>query len=239
LELQPLELATLRSRVALIAPVEREMIASLLVKLAAIGGVRHTSEIAVLERIYRQLDLDPEHLYAGLHRTVDGGAASDDPIPVSHQEPARGFSIPEGSEKRAPARVGEAAPRSQERSTPQPDRLEAIRAETRAVTAVLTKVFEEPEDKLAKEQTSTQMGESAGQLRPRHLRLLHQVLLRDTWPRREFEGLARELGLMPGAAIEELNAWAYDVYDDVLLEDGDPVNVNRDIMVEQFCEAAE
>jgi hypothetical protein len=45
--------------------------------------------------------------------------------------------------------------------------------------------------------------------------------------------------LIPGAALENLNSWGFDRYDDLLLEDGDLIIVNRDIVAGQFSEAAE
>jgi hypothetical protein len=44
---------------------------------------------------------------------------------------------------------------------------------------------------------------------------------------------------MPGAALEDLNAWAFEKYGDLLLEGDDPIIVNRDIATGQFSEAAE
>jgi uncharacterized tellurite resistance protein B-like protein len=239
LELHPLELAALRKRLSSIPPADREKIAGLLVKVAAVGGVRHSSEVALLERVYRQLDLDPERLYSGLHRTIDAAVSRDEPVTVARQEPAKGYAIPERPAETGPARVEETAPPPKQ-PTPQPDRLESIRAETQAVTLLLTQVFAEPEDQGAGQaEPPPEAADDTDRLPPRLMRLLDQVLLRHTWPPAEFERLARELDLVPGAAMEELNAWAYETHDDVLLEDGDPILVHRALLIGQFSEAAE
>jgi uncharacterized tellurite resistance protein B-like protein len=236
LELHPLQLARLRGRLSMIAPAEREEIASLLVRVCAAGRVPQSAEVAILERIYRQLNLDPERLYRGLHRTADAAASADGPIRVVPAQPAAGFAVPRAPET-VPTGTEKKFPRP---GAPRPDRLQEIRAETQAVAAVLDRVFEQPEDfGRASDDSPVGKDDRTERLGPRELRLLHQLLARDTWPRPDFERLARELGLVPGAAMEELNAWAYEAHDDVLLEDGDPVRVNRELVIEQFAEAAE
>ena len=75
-------------------------------------------------------------------------------------------------------------------------------------------------------------------LDPRHARLLRELVERPDWPRTEFDRLAREFGLMPGAAMENLNAWAFDRFDDLLVEEGDPVHVNLHLIPDPLSEAA-
>lgn len=126
------------------------------------------------------------------------------------------------------------------------ERLAAIRAETFAISAVLAGVFEtEPEAANAGPNGATRAEEDAAEaggafagLDPRHARLLRELIARPAWPRAEFDRLAREFGLMPGAAMEDLNAWAYDRFDDVLVEEGDPVHVNLHLLPETLSEAA-
>ncbi len=43
---------------------------------------------------------------------------------------------------------------------------------------------------------------------------------------------------MPGAAMEDLNAWAFDRFDDILVEEGDPVHVNLHLLPDTLPEAA-
>ncbi|ACS39434.1 conserved hypothetical protein [Methylorubrum extorquens AM1] len=126
------------------------------------------------------------------------------------------------------------------------ERLMAIRAETFAISAVLAGVFDtEPEAANAgstgaarAEEDAAEAGGAFAGLDPRHARLLRELIARPAWPRAEFDRLAREFGLMPGAAMEDLNAWAYDCFDDVLVEEGDPVHVNLHLLPETLSEAA-
>ncbi len=124
-------------------------------------------------------------------------------------------------------------------------RLAAIRAETLAVSAVLADVFDAdsdgasgpPADAPSTEQAAEADGAFAG-LDARHAGLLGELVSRPAWPRAEFDRLAREFGLMPGAAMEDLNAWAFDRFDDILVEEGDPVHVNLHLLPDTLPEAA-
>ncbi|MFC6738160.1 tellurite resistance TerB C-terminal domain-containing protein [Methylobacterium tardum] len=61
---------------------------------------------------------------------------------------------------------------------------------------------------------------------------------RPEWPRDAFDRLARERGLMPGAAMEDLNAWSFDRFGDPLVEEGDPVLVNVGLIPAHLLETA-
>lgn len=234
LELRPVALASLRRKLAAI-PHERTKIADLLVGVASAGGSHERTEVALLERIYRQLNLDPERLYAGLHKATAANQ-DDEPVLLPGEVKPTGYAIPRATT--APPAVSTDQPRVQVvPAAPKPvDRRAAIRAETEAAAAILADVFDahEPDDV----PTATP-GSHSEVLEPRLANLLQTLLERESWPRADFDQLARELSLIPGAALENLNSWGFDRYDDLLLEDGDPIIVNRDIAAEQFSEAAE
>lgn len=234
LELHPVALGGVRRKVASLGAAERSKIADLLVAVASAGGTLERTEVAILERIYRELNLDPERLYQGLHRaTVD--EENDEPVRLAGDGPSLGYAIPPaptvsgakpGTEAQPPRKSGSSAP---------VDRRAAIRAETEAAAALLAGVFD-TEEKEPEESTSP--SDSRG-LEPRLGGFLRILLERQHWPRGEFERLAREHGLMPGAALENINSWSFEEYDECLLEDGDPIVVNGDILSGHFSEAAE
>jgi len=68
--------------------------------------------------------------------------------------------------------------------------------------------------------------------------LMRALAGRPEWPRDAFDRLARERGLMPGAAMEDLNAWSFDRFDDPLVEEGDPVLVNVGLIPAHLLETA-
>jgi tellurite resistance protein len=235
LELRPVALASLRRKLAAIPHEERAKIADLLVGVASAGGSHQPTEVALLERIYRQLNLDPERLYAGLHKAT-GPDLRDEPVRLPGEGQPIGYAIPRAPT--APPAVSTDQPRLQAvPAAPKPvDRRAAIRAETEAAAAILADVFDDHQTDDVPTATPEDQLEA---LEPRLANLLQTLLERESWPRADFERLARELSLIPGAALENLNSWGFDRYEDLLLEDGDPIVVNRDIVAGQFSEAAE
>ena len=235
LELRPVALASLRRKLAAIPHEERAKIADLLVGVASAGGSHERTEVALLERIYRQLNLDPERLYAGLHKAT-AADQDDEPVRLPGEGQPTGYAIPRAPT--APPAVSTDQPLLQAvPAAPKPvDRRAAIRAETEAAAAILADVFDDHET----DDVPTAIREDQLEaLEPRLANLLQTLLERESWPRADFERLARELSLIPGAALENLNSWGFDRYEDLLLEDGDPIVVNRDIVAGQFSEAAE
>lgn len=63
-------------------------------------------------------------------------------------------------------------------------------------------------------------------------RLLSALMARRTWPRVEFDALVDSFGLKPADAIEALNEWALDQYDDLLIKGDDPIQINNEPGVE-------
>jgi hypothetical protein len=58
-----------------------------------------------------------------------------------------------------------------------------------------------------------------------HTELLELLELRGAMSRSEFDRHAREMRLLPDGAIERINDWSFDRFDEALIEDGDEVTV--------------
>lgn len=248
LEANPVELSSLKTRLAEIGPAYRRAIGDAMVRVAAGDGLHHRAEVGLLEKAFRHLGLEPEALYASLHRTGPEPATrapgtTDELVRVTIAGPdGQTYAIP--AVHAAPAAV-----------VPTPasggvdaGRLAAIRAETDAVSSVLAGVFADPdsEQEADGDRAPSPSPEPEAAVPPggldgldaRHGRLLRELASRATWPRADFERLARESGLMPGAAMEELNAWAFDRFDEPLVEDGDPIHLALHLVLETLPEAA-
>ena len=198
---------------------ERDLCAwSATVATGATGNV-DKPQIAALEAIHDALGVPRAALYTGLHvglGAANGGA--EEPVEVSGEVPEVNHPIP-------PSPVAKPA-------GPDIDRLAKIRAETERVSAMLADIFAENEPVLG-------MPEPVGDgplaaLDSEHATLLTQLVARAQWTRQEFESLAASANLMPDGAMEAINEWAFDRYGDALIEDGDPLVVNLDLLSEDL-----
>lgn len=112
-----------------------------------------------------------------------------------------------------------------------PERLRRIREDTARVSGLLAAIFVEeqetrpdPPPPPSAPAGPEDEGDFDG-LDHHHACLLRAVAERVSLSRTEFAALAREEGLLPDGAIEVINDWALDRFDDVLIEDGDTVTV--------------
>jgi hypothetical protein len=172
-------------------------------------------QLAMLEAIHDALDVPRASLYAGLHAGIGAAAdAAHEPILVSEAVRETLHPIPR--------------PPTEEPATVMPDRLARIRAETESVQAMLADIFVDDE-------VLSEVPEPAGEgpfagLDAEHSVLLARLLSRQEWSHEEFEHAASAAGLMPGGAMETINEWAFDRHGDALLDDGDPIVVNRALL---------
>ena len=194
---------------------ERELCAWSATVAGGAAGTMDKPQLAVLEAIHDALDIPRTAFYGALHAGL--GAASstaNEPVLVSDGIPEVLHPIPR--------------PPMAEADGPDRDRLAHIRAETERVSAMLADIFAEDEVVTA---TSADTGDGpfAG-LDDEHQVLATSLLARPEWARSDFDAAATAAGLMPDGAMEALNEWAFDKYGTALLEDGDLVIVNRELL---------
>ena len=184
--------------------------------LAASDGVISNKEVGALERLYKAMGLEQDGIYSALHALTSG----DEPVtvlPASRQE--QGFGIP-------------ARPDDGGSVSLNAERVAYVMANTARVSSILGEIFqgEEPEEELAEVLENADNG-FAG-LDAKHAAFLGELLMRSHWEAGEYETLARQFQLMPAGAIETLNEWSLDHFDDLLIEEGQGYTVNQDIKAE-------
>ncbi|AWN44712.1 hypothetical protein DK389_21400 [Methylobacterium durans] len=191
---------------------------------AALGAVMADdqatpAEVRFLERLHKALFLPVEGIYAVLHRGSPGPAG--------------------------PGERREAADRSAGRVVIDATRLERIRRETQAVSSLLSNIFvEEAAHGTGMEAVSPGSGSAPDRggdaadapglagLDPAHAGLLALVAASPApLPREAFDRAARASGLFPDGALEVINEWGFDRFDEALIEDGDPVTIAHHLRV--------
>lgn len=205
----PPDLGALRARSAGLPLETRRQIGRLAIAVAAADGVIHPAEVKLLSKLYRALGLDPDSIYGELH--AFGTGATDTRAPV----------------RAAPSGVSPVIQLDI-------DRIHRIRADTARVSAVLSTVFVEetiPEPEPVAVLDPDPADEEANPdlfpgLDISHRALLRELAVAEHWPRADYERLARSLDLMPEGALEVINDWSFERFDEPVLEDDDPINVN-------------
>lgn len=221
----PISFAGVAKRIEPLTEAQRKNIGEFLVTVAGADGVIDPAEIRILEKIYRQLHLSNEDLHSTIHQYELGPAS--EPVMVQPATAAKGgLPIPPPPDTVRPApekgfRLDMA-------------RIQKKMDDTQIVQQILKKVFDTDDvEPIAPPQPEPSVsGATAAMIEgldEAHSKLFSWIAELEQIPAAEFEELCEKLGLMPGGAIETLNDIAFEVADDALIEDEDPLTLNKDI----------
>lgn len=205
----PPSLASLRSKLDVIPVEGRRAIAHLLSTLAQADGTVDASEVRMLEKIYRALDIDAEVAYSDLHAAA-ASVATQAPAPAAPTAPSVGLTLDMA-------------------------RIEALQRETAQVSALLSKVFADdtaPSIEALEEQEEIQPIADARLLGldPEHSTFLRLLLTRSSWPRQDLADAAADMELMLDGALERINEASFEQFDEALIEGDDPVEISREVL---------
>jgi tellurite resistance protein len=209
----PPKQARVMQRLAERSQAERETIANVAVAVIGRGESVNPGEVKFLERLHKALGLPKERVYSGLHRAT---SPTDEPVPISEEQRVAGVPIPRP----------EATPNASSAAGIQIDagRLARTQRETQAVSELLANIFEEvPGPIEADSEVGPSLPVAFQGLDKAHAELVELLELKGAVPRIEFEQRAREMKLLPDGAIERINDWSFERFDESLFEDGDDV----------------
>lgn len=196
-------------RLAERTPAEREAIARAAVAAKGAGGRVDAADVRFLEKLHRSLGLPKENVYSELHRAA---VVVDEPVAVSAEKRVAGIPIPK---PKSPAIAID------------PARLARVQKDTDAVSKLLTQIFA---DTAVSQDDAQPIATNGAKVRSpldgldvAHAELVESIEMRGEIPRKEFEDRARALKLLPEGALETINEWSFDRFDEPLLEDGDRI----------------
>lgn len=208
----PPDMSWLRSRLKDAGAEHHLALRAAVVAIAHADSVIQSEEVACIEKIYKALGIDAGLVYADLH----AGDVPDGPVRVKAAEAeASGEQIPD--EPKAKAALLDAA------------RIAAIRNDTERVSNVLGEIFSTDEDVSEEANAAHALPSSMGGLDPKHAMLVEQVIQREHWTDEEFDEIVGKQGLMPSGALEVVNEWAFDKFDEALLDEYYGYDVSPDI----------
>ena len=206
----PPDMTLLRRKLKEVGQDSQAAMRAALVGAAHADGIIHSDEVASIEKIYKALGLDPALAYTDLH----AGEVADGPRTVRASQPGR---------------PGEAIPALEKASGPKLDasRIAAIRSDTERVSSVLGQIFDVKEEESGASAPASQ-SQLVG-LDPKHGALVLELVTREHWSETEFETICASHGLMASGALEVVNEWAFETYNEALLDEYDGYDVSLEI----------
>ena len=184
---------------------ERQAVARSAIAVVLADGRVTPEEVRFLERLYKALRLPVDDVYSALHRGDVEPSSAASPVKATETAPV-GVTI-------------------------DPDRLARLREETKAVSNLLSDVFNE-DTEIARDEFKT-LGEASAtpnlsdfaSLDEAHSGLLKMLLDEGALSRQDFEARAHSLKLLADGALEHVNDWAFEHFDEPLIEEGDKVMI--------------
>lgn len=209
----PPKLSRVMKRLAERSDAEREAIAN--VALAVVGGSGSVDpdEVKFLERLHKTLGLPKERVYSELHRAAPG---VDAPVAISVERREAGIPIPKERPPKPDFSAGVKIDAA---------RLARTQRETAEVSELLANIFEEEPVRYTIQTpvAAAASGACFDGLDQQHTELLELIELKGSIPKAEFDERARAMKLLPEGALERINDWSFDRFDEPLLEEGDGI----------------
>ena len=195
----PPDLALLKRKVKEASPEAIKSLRTALVTAAHADGVVQSEEVAGIEKVYKAMGLDQTLAYSDLH----AGSPMDMPTRVLAEEKGK---------------PGEAIPPESQASIPKLDatRIASIKSDTERVSSVLGDIFTEIPDEPKKDELQTSVLKG---LDEKHTSLVRTIIERETWTESEMQALCDERSLMISGAIETINEWSFENYEEGLVDE--------------------
>ena len=203
----PSQQSTLK-RLSAVPEDERRKVGNVAVAAILADGRISSEEVKFFEKLWRALGLPKDEVYAALHR----GGVTDEPVSVLPATRSRGAPI--------------AGPKAGTHAVIAFDqvKLKKIVSETREVSELLADVFADEEESLRQPMPPLQRRPSAFEGLDRdHSTLLLYMLSAGQLSRDAFEAKAQELRLLPDGALDTLNEWGFDMFEEGILEGEDEI----------------
>ena len=236
-------------------PIEDQCtLVNIAISVAASDGHIGPEEVHILEVMCETFGLDKQELYSGLHSMstagsqkafrqksekaapVEGISNQEEPRDIakafnlSHDQPFRESQIPE-YERYVKQKSNEL-----KRTGVSLDmtKISATLQDTAKASSLLESIFQEPD---AEEVTEPCDAEPETNnvfigLDGQHAQLLMELTEKLEWPRVEYEQLTSSLSLMPDGAMETINEWSFEKFDDVIIENSDPITIYKNLLDE-------
>ena len=201
---------------------KKKVISHVLVSVALADGRIEPSEIKQLEKLYLSLGLDKSLVVSDIHQI-----STDKKI----NYPKKKTNISPTSDVLNKENIDFSNEFSLDREL-----LNIHRQETKDVKSVLESIFiEETKEDVFKE-ASVVKEKSPKQtftgLDEKHLALYEKLKTKEKWPLDEVKSFCKDLNLMFGGAIEVINDWAFDIVDAPLIDEGNLVFIDLELVQE-------
>lgn len=213
----PPNISLLRRRVSQTDDQTKQTLKRIALTMASADNVIQPEEVRSIERIYAALGMDAADLYTDLHVT----STNAELVPIRlRTEGDKGEPIPEPPFEQSQAQT----------LMLDKDVIRETQAQTHEVSKLLHSIFSDDdvdeEDLITESETESGLAGLAPQQQLFVLTLIERVV----WTEQDYNKLAGQFGLMPSGALEAVNEWAFEHFDEALIEAYNGYELNQAII---------
>lgn len=206
LKKQPLN-KKIKDSIALLIYGERMLIANSLIKLTCINGNIHPKRIEGLKKILPILGIEVDNIHSLIHRILTDN---------------EGFAIIEKKSDAVEFLISTEKLKENQQIKKKiilnPEKLHTFEEETKSAQKLLSEIFVDEDISVSKK--------SINLSNEKWKDILKLLFTKDVWQRDEVENICKKEGLMLAAILEQINDFAYEIVDDIVIEDdGEYLNV--------------
>jgi hypothetical protein len=211
---------------------ERQVVAKAALDTVMRKGDLKSTDMNLLERTFDRLRLPKDTLQAEVRRRVLTEKKDEPPPIVARGEFSRTIAIP--VKKSVAARS---------LSKLDASKISEIRAETIHVSSILQRIFEPAPDGPSESNDSeartilatantdnSELDSKFPGLAPKLAALLEELLHSSELSAAQFSALAHKYGFMPAGALEMINEWSFERFDEPLIDDGAVLSIARHLL---------
>ena len=180
--------------------------------IAMVNGKAEPDQIKIIQKIYKAVGLKPDTIFSDLHAISASGKLE---TILLEQHQGKHFKVP--------------TPDSVEPVVLDEEHIASLKSETKQVFTLLGEIFEDQDTSAVNQEDQEESPEIFDGLDQAHSALLTELLARDAIDESEFAGLTTQLKLMKEGALETLNEWSFDQFDDLLIDDHGGFEINPEI----------
>lgn len=212
----PPNMLGIKTLLSKIAGREKAAISEMLIGVALADGKVQAQEVVQLEKLYSQLGLDKGLVTTDLHNLKSSNTTS-----LTKHPPQKSKSY------RAESSVGFKLDR---------EFLMRRQAETKEVQSALDAIFTEEElvEEAQVQESSAQagIGGAIGGLDIVYRSLYEKLISQEQWSEEDIQQICKDQNLMIDGALEVINDWAFELVDAPVIENGNPIFVDLEIVEE-------
>ena len=214
--LVPPKLPMIRQNLKKLPELSRQDLGQIALSMAVVDGTIPPEKVEAIKTVYKLLELDIASVYNDLHSHSIG---SEPAIVRFESNRQQAFAIPSARERNTKFELDSI-------------RIDSVMDDTARVSAVLGDIFVNDKQDIELDERNDETELLPG-LDYQHAVFVVELIGRNHWEDEEFERLAAQFNLMPGGALETLNEWAFEQFEEALIEEYEGYNLNSDV-VEQL-----